>query len=180
MPPSAGRPAIIIFSCVLSVGCTSVVAQERFGDFRIERRTDPLTDEDETVLFTQELEPATFRAGFLVWRCFGPDLLRAVVFVGSFLGGDEVNVRWRFDSLPASGGTEWAVSYAGTTGHPLRLRKGHPIRCHSKTGRSRRRGCNTPSRRTPVCRCPHYRGRHRARRPGCRPRRPSPLRQKAH
>jgi len=47
---------VAVLTCVLSVGGTSVVAQERFGDFGIERRTDPLTDEDETFLFTPELE----------------------------------------------------------------------------------------------------------------------------
>jgi len=89
----------------------SAVGQEKIGAFSFVRQIDPITDEDESLTWTTELEPTLLRTAELVWRCGGPAGIEVFLSVDEFLDlNGPVNVRWRFDRQPASEVERWGLA----------------------------------------------------------------------
>ncbi len=102
----------ILFLVILGIVSSTQQETERIGDFTYVQSFDPITDEDISYIYTNEINPIPEREGVLVWRCTS-DQLEVFFKSDLFLSDDEViPVTFRFDKdEPMS--QSWSLSTDG-------------------------------------------------------------------
>lgn len=87
---------------------------DRFEAFTYVRSQDPITDEDESFVYTESVYQQSRSPSGLAWRCEGKDL-RLVLAAGDFLtSGQPVDVQWRLDEEEPTERRPWTISTQGT------------------------------------------------------------------
>ena len=101
--------SFLISSCTPSIGTEPSSYSDRSQNFTVDNSVDPITGEDTSIAYINELPSIADRTASVIWGCQDV-ILRVAVYPDEGLGISEAQVQYRFDDLEAITDKGWQVT----------------------------------------------------------------------